>query len=85
MAGAARAVQRAITPPKPDIPQPAPQAAQAQTTAMAAQTEAVNRETARLDAADAEQAATRRAAMGRQRGRALLLNTDLGLPSQLGG
>ncbi len=90
MSGAAKALQRAITPPKPDIPQAAPQAAPApaQDTATAAaltaQQETVQRQTAALDAKDAQEAAGKRARMGRQAGRALLLNDELGLPKTLG-
>lgn len=90
MAGAAKAITRAVTPPKPKMPAaPEPVAAtpaQTQTQAMAAQSEAVQAETKRLDNAEAEDAARRRALTGRMAGRALLLNSEVGVPqTKLGG
>lgn len=88
MGGAVKAVQRAFTPPKPDIPQAAPQTPVVDTAAqdaLAAQQATVARETERLNAEDAKKAATQRARAGRQAGRGLLLNDELGLPKILGG
>lgn len=90
MAGATRAVLRMVTPPKPDIPQAAPVAppppAPAAPVQMAqeAQKQTVETKTAELDAKADSEAASKRARFGRQAGRGLLLNDELGLPKTLG-
>lgn len=90
MAGAARALQRAVTPPKPDIPPPAPQVVEQQQRAEQLQrqqeaTLAEQRSTAEAERkrVEEQEAATRRARSGRSSGRALLLNDELGIARDL--
>ena len=76
-------VARIFNPPKPKTPEPSAE----QTAALEAQRRNVEAETKRINDAEAKAAAaegaTNRARLGRQRGRALLLNDELGVAAGL--
>lgn len=90
MGGAAKALQRAFTPPKPDTPAPAPQVVEQQQRVEQLQVQqeanlAEQRRTAEAERKrlEAQEAATQRARSARSSGRVLLLNDELGIARDL--